>query len=595
VRNGANLNGTFTEGHHSKGRKGVSASIDADKLLKRPIKRRCRVESCQKQSRGSSFHGMCMLHFNLQNSCLQRSQDQDADVRETKRPRLEEPVSASTDAAKLLKRPIKRRCRCRVESCEKESQGSSFHGMCKSHFNSQGSCLLIGANTIRGPRRRCIELKREIVKAAKKSGNLVALQEIAEESPPGMVLAEVKELLGSTFDSRRILVQPEFALVAAANGTDAHLRIADGRFKLQMTGAAANCLCATMRAAHNLNEEAYRFTALLRKQPLFTYGLRFCLPTTAKLEEGAKKSKSLVIRKGISIEDDNAITWAMDCSDQIDFFRKACYEEFYCNGKRKDGVDHEPEEHEIKRLIRMYITNKDMQVILLSILESKSTDAAECLMKTSLKHGLVFTNVRSSTRAWWIGEFIGYGFGGSHWQSKFNREEFLKLVALAGGKGQKDTFLALFFLFWAGFDGSIIYESNSYKCLEVIVPDLKGGECDADHTVKSLFIKDIFLDVFDVVPNQYSRPSSIPGGKSILYLRVCKRKDLYKIARRLEELVDASHFDSLPRKKKVAIEKLMQLADLEVVSGKLRVLIFPCVSFCRPLTTLSLSFLLAQR
>jgi ABC-type uncharacterized transport system YnjBCD permease subunit len=126
-----------------------------------------------------------------------------------------------------------------------------------------------------------------------------------------------------------------------------------------------------------------------------------------------------------------------------------------------------------------------MQVIFLNILKSESTDATECLMKISLKHGLVYTSVSSSTRAWWIGDFIGYGFGGSHWQSKFIREEFYKLVALAG-EGNQDKFLALLFLFWAGFDGSTISRPSNYKYLEVIVPDLKESKFEVDHTVKSL-------------------------------------------------------------------------------------------------------------
>jgi hypothetical protein len=58
-----------------------------------------------------------------------------------------------------------------------------------------------------------------------------------------------------------------------------------------------------------------------------------------------------------------------------------------------------------------------------------------------------------------------------------------------------------------------------------------------------------------------------------------KRKDLYNIARKVKGLVEPADLDKLPRKTKVALEELIRLADLEVVSGKLRVLIFPCVTF----------------
>jgi hypothetical protein len=419
--------------------------------------------------------------------------------------------------------------------------------------------------------------KRAAVKDARKNDNLVVLREIADQSPSGKLFAKVKEQLGSTFNARDVLAELRNLGVAVASVTDAHLNIVAGRFDLKMAGAAASCLCVTMRATREVNSSVYEHTTSICKRPTFSHSLTLVLPKTAVSKAGAKKSRSLVIQRGISIDNDIAITSVMDAADQIELFRKACYKNCYWYGKRKYGVIREPTTEEIESLIREYVTDREMQLILLTILKSESTDEAECLKKTSLKHGLVFTTARSSTPAWWIGDIIGYGFGSSHSQSEFKREEFYKFVSHAG-EGNHDKFLALFFLFWAGFDGSIIHTPRN-KCFEVIVPDLKESECNADHTVKSLFINDIFAAIFGVVPNQYSRPSSVPDGKPILILRVCKRKDLYRIARRLNELVDAVHFDGLPRKKKAALEELIRLAYLESVSGKLLVLIITCVTF----------------
>jgi hypothetical protein len=247
--------------------------------------------------------------------------------------------------------------------------------------------------------------KRALVKAAKNSGDVNALQTLARQSPSGKVLAKVIEMKDNTFDPLRFLVEePQFLLVAAAAATDAHLSIAEGRFRLGMTGSSASCHCATMLAAFKLNLKVYDlYPALdgryINKQPTFGYSLRFVLPGTetpgqvapgtVESTGGTKKSSSVMIRRGASIEDNATIELVMDCSDQIDLFRKACFKDCYRNGKRKDGVDHEPTEEKIEGLITLHVTNDEIKGVLLKILKSTSTAPSDLLKKTSLKHGLL--------------------------------------------------------------------------------------------------------------------------------------------------------------------------------------------------------------
>jgi hypothetical protein len=101
--------------------------------------------------------------------------------------------------------------------------------------------------------------------------------------------------------------------------------------------------------------------------------------------------------------------------------------------------------------------------------------------------------------------------------------------------------------------------------LEVIVPDLREGENKHSDTVQSLFVKDIFAGIFDVVPKQRSVPSKVLHGKSISHLRVSRRKDRFKVVQKLESLLEPDLLDTvlgmLPRKKAKNIREMMQLAN----------------------------------
>jgi hypothetical protein len=101
--------------------------------------------------------------------------------------------------------------------------------------------------------------------------------------------------------------------------------------------------------------------------------------------------------------------------------------------------------------------------------------------------------------------------------------------------------------------------------LEVIVPDLREGENKHSDTVQSLFVKDIFAGIFDVVPKQRSVPSKVLHGKSISRLRVSRRKDRFKVVQKLESLLKRDLLDTvlgmLPRKKAKNIREMMQLAN----------------------------------
>lgn len=373
---------------------------------------------------------------------------------------------------------------------------------------------------------------RDKVAEAKANNDLEALREVYETSPPYKKYRKAMDSqnLPPVNSTKVIADAPEMTGFVV---TDGSYMVNEGQLRSTLTGTSCSALAHLMGEAQRMESTTsivYRHRSDF--QPERPPVIKFHISYVTFIGDGKTKGVAPTVVK-FPITDTAQINNIHARSADIDKLRKAVQKlhPIKVSHRLRTGEQSDISKAAVVSLVRKHIRNAADKKTFLNLLTKRPGNETAKTKLAGILNGTVFTRVQAQISAFWAFWIMELGFGSSHWISVFQPDKFRAVLLECTNQRH---YLSRFILSWAGFDGSIFYER--YKAFVVIVP--------TDEKLKDMF-RALFKYLFNVTPNEYTRPSLV-GGKDICLLSVKKTREVQKICQQL------APFDSawVPNKKR---------------------------------------------